>query len=52
MGKLKDLFFGTSDKRKKKQRRLKIQKNALQKQKESNKKMRAFYQKRNLDEIK
>jgi hypothetical protein len=52
MGKLKDLFFGTSDKRKKIQRRLKIQKNALQKQKESNKKMRAFYQKRNLDEIK
>ena len=52
MGKLKDLLFGTSDVRKKKQKRRKMQKNALQKQKESNKKMRAFYRKRNLDEIK
>jgi hypothetical protein len=52
MGKLRDLFFGTSDERKNKQSRLKLQKNALQKQKENNKKMRDFYQKRNLDEIK
>jgi hypothetical protein len=47
MGKLKDLFFGTFDKRKKKQRKQKIQKNALQKQKGNNKKIRAIYQKRN-----
>lgn len=52
MGRLKDIFLGTSDKRKIKQSRHKTQKDALQKQKESNKKLRAFYQKRYQDEIK
>jgi hypothetical protein len=48
MGKLMDFLLGTSNERKNKQR---IQKKQLIKQKENNKKMRAFYRKRSEDEI-
>ena len=51
MGKWTDALLGTSEKRKKKLRRHELQKNALQKQKENNKKMRALYRERNREEI-
>ena len=51
MGKLTDFLLGASDERKKKHTRQERQKKELQEQKESNKKMRAFYKKRNKDEI-
>jgi len=52
MGRLTDIFLGTSDERKRKHNRRKIQKDTLQKQRDSNRKIRAFYQKRYQDEIK
>lgn len=51
MGKLTDFLLGSSDERKKKHGRHDKQKKELLKQKEGNKKMRAFYRKRNKDEI-
>jgi hypothetical protein len=51
MGKWTDAILGTSEKRKKKLRRHELRKNALQKQKDNNKKMRALYRERNREEI-
>ena len=50
MGKLKDFLLGSSDERKNKQLRKEKQKNQMLEQKEGNKKIRAFYKKRSLDE--
>ena len=52
MGRLIDIFLGTSDERKRKHNRREIQKDTLKKQRESNKKIRAFYQKKYQAEIK
>jgi hypothetical protein len=51
MGKWTDILFGTSEERKKKHRRHELRKNALQEQKENNKKMRTLYRERNQEEI-
>jgi len=51
MGKWTDTLLGTSKERKKKHKRHELRKNALQKQKENNKKMRALYRKRNREDI-
>ena len=51
MGKWTDALFGTSEERKKKHRRHQLRKNALQDQKENNKKMRTLYRERNHEEI-
>jgi hypothetical protein len=51
MGKLMDTLLGTSEERRKKHRRHELRKNALQKQKENNKKMRTLYRERNREEI-
>ena len=51
MGKWIDVLLGTSEERKKKQRRHELQKKALQEQKENNKNMRNLYRERNREEI-
>jgi len=51
MGKWTDTLFGTSEERKKKHRWHEQRKNALQEQKENNKKMRTLYRERNKEEI-
>jgi hypothetical protein len=51
MGKWIDALLGTSEERKKKLRRHEHRKNVLQKQKESNKRMRALYRQRHQEEI-
>ena len=51
MGKWTDTLLGTSEERKKKQRRHELQKKALQEQKENNKNMRNLYRERNREEI-
>ena len=51
MGKFKDFLLGSADERLRKHERLKRQKQELLEQKEKNKKMRAFYQKRSKKEI-
>ena len=51
MGKWTDTLLGTSEERKKKRRRHELRKNALQEQKENNKKMRTLYRERNREEI-
>jgi hypothetical protein len=50
MGKWIDLLLGTTEERKKKQIRNEEWKNALQKQKENNMKIRTLYLKRNQEE--
>jgi len=50
MGKWTDTLLGTSEGRKKKQRRHELQKKALQEQKD-NKNMRTLYRERNREEI-
>jgi hypothetical protein len=51
MGKWIDAFLGTSEERKKKLRIHEHRKNALQEQKENNKKMRTLYREKNREEI-
>ena len=51
MEKWMDTLLGTSEERKKKQRRHELQKKALQEQKENNKNMRNLYRERNREEI-
>jgi hypothetical protein len=50
MGKWTDTLLGTSEGRKKKQRRHELRKKALQEQKENNKNMRTLYRERNREE--
>jgi hypothetical protein len=51
MRKWTDTLLGTSEERKRKQRRHNLRKKALQEQKENNKKMRTLYRERNQEEI-
>jgi hypothetical protein len=51
MGKWINVLLGTSEERKKKNRIHEHRKNALQEQKENNKKMRTLYRERNREEI-
>jgi len=51
MGKWIDVLLGTSEERKKKLKIHEHRKNALQEQKDNNKKMRTLYRERNREEI-